>query len=320
MAKVGLLNTTRGLNAAELEETLNAQLGNAEKAKELANTISLASAREMEKVSLERLTYAQFQANLTAKGLTQEQALAIGTALGYSGAIDTETIAVNDLSFATLSAKLNQLGYTQEQIKATGVALGFSSAATAETLSIQGLTYAELQAKLTQAGLNAAQVKAITIQLGYSTAIASATTATSAFSGALTWLHLTIKKTVLALKGFVFAHPIITAITAAITIGVVAWNKYKKAQEEAQQAFENALEKIKERRDALEEEVSDIQSVVKEYEVLGKKTNLTSDEKERLVDLQSQLNKLYDTESKGIDLVNGKYDEQIEKIRTLNKE
>lgn len=320
MAKVGLMNTTRGLSKVELEEALNAQLGNEEKARELTQTISLASAQEMERVSLEQLTYAQLQAKLMAQGLTQEQAILVGTALGYSGAIDGEVLAVRNLSFAQLEAKLQQVGLNAEQIRGTGAALGFSKAATAEKLSIQGLSYAELQAKLTQAGLNAEQVKAITTQLGYSTATASATAATSAFSGALTWLHLTIKKIVLALKGLVLAHPIITAITAAVTVGALAWKHYKNEQEETNKAFKEALENIKERRDSLKKEVDDIQSIIDEYEELGQKTNLTSDEKERLVELQSQLNKSYDTEAKGIDLVNGKYDDQIGKIKALNAE
>ena len=320
MAKVGLMNTTRGLSKVELEEALNAQLGNEEKARELAQTISLASAQEMEKVSLEQLTYAQLQAKLMAQGLTQEQAILVGTALGYSGAIDGEVLAVRNLSFAQLEAKLQQVGLNQEQIKGTGIALGFSSAATKETLAIKGLSYAELEAKLQQAGLNAEQIKAIATQLGYTSTTIGATAATSAFSGVLSLAILQIKKAVIALKSLVLAHPIITAITAAITIGVVAWKKYKEELAETDERFKEALQNIKERRDSLKQEVDDIQSVSDEYEELGQKTNLTSDEKERLVELQKQLNQSYDTELRGIDLVNGKYDEQIEKIKTLNKE
>lgn len=95
---------------------------------------------------------------------------------------------------------------------------------------------------------------------------------------------------------------IITKITEAV-------NKEK----ELRQSIAETAEEAKRQTDSLN-------SLIKSYEEFADKTEYTVEEKERLKDIQDQLAESYHNEVSDIDLVNGKYDEQIAKLKKLQQE
>lgn len=90
------------------------------------------------------------------------------------------------------------------------------------------------------------------------------------------------------------------------------------SEEEAAKAFQENVEKIKEKSEKYKEATKNIQDYIVTYKELGNKTKLTAEEKQQLVDIQEQLIDTYGSEAKGIDLINGKYDEQIQKLKKLS--
>lgn len=91
-------------------------------------------------------------------------------------------------------------------------------------------------------------------------------------------------------------------------------------------AEENARKRSEELTSSYEDEKKNIDDSIAKYKELSEKLNDTSlstsevkSIKEQLLSVQDQLNKKYGAEITQIDLVNGKYDEQIKKLDTLAK-
>ncbi len=119
------------------------------------------------------------------------------------------------------------------------------------------------------------------------------------------------------------AHPIIVGLTTAITVGVTAWNAYKKRQEKA----DEALKKSTELTETYKQEQTDLDSTIEKYKDLNEQltnASLTTEEynaiKTQLSSLQDDLVSKYGEEASAIDIVNGKYDEQIKKLETISRE
>lgn len=102
------------------------------------------------------------------------------------------------------------------------------------------------------------------------------------------------------------------AITAFSLISGAISAHNQKLEEAKQKALENAQ--------AQKEEYDQLQGLISSYEELGKKTDLTVTEKDQLKTIQEQLNGLYEDEKTNIDLVNGSYQTQIDKLKELSKE
>ena len=109
------------------------------------------------------------------------------------------------------------------------------------------------------------------------------------------------------------------AFTWAITKAYEAVDNYVHAQEYAMEASKNLTDTYTSEKSSLEENIA-------QYEELGKKlddTSLSAEElqsvKQQLSSVQDSLNKKYGYEATQIDLVNGKYDEQIAKLDELAK-
>ena len=99
---------------------------------------------------------------------------------------------------------------------------------------------------------------------------------------------------------------LINAIIAGITKLV---NKQKELAEQ-----------IKENTDKAKEYSETIDDLIDKYSEFANKTSYTTEEKETLLDIQNQLVSIFGQEASAIDLVNGKYEEQIKTIQNLNKE
>ena len=109
---------------------------------------------------------------------------------------------------------------------------------------------------------------------------------------------------------------------ASLVISILIEKLYElvTAEDDSQQKHEEYIQKLKEESEEYQQSVESIQDYIKQVKELRSKTSLTADEREQLLNIQKELIDTYGSEVQGIDLVNGKYDEQIAKLRELEKE
>ena len=102
----------------------------------------------------------------------------------------------------------------------------------------------------------------------------------------------------------------VTVLTGAVMGLVMAMNHAKKKAEEIKQVQEQLNQQT-------QEEARQIQDLTQNYKDLHDPITGVVTDKERLLELQRELSLAYGSEANGIDLVNGKYEEQIEKLNEL---
>lgn len=115
-----------------------------------------------------------------------------------------------------------------------------------------------------------------------------------------------------------------TAISMGITLAISALisqiSKWVHAQEEARQKAIELTNSYKEQKDSLDSQIEKY----KELKETLDKGNLSTDEtrsiKEQLLEIQKSLIESYGSEASNIDLVNGKYKEQLGLLSELSKE
>lgn len=82
----------------------------------------------------------------------------------------------------------------------------------------------------------------------------------------------------------------------------------------------NDMNELAEGVKALNSEKTEVEELVQQYQELTKFSGDAGSKKEALIKIQDSLVEKFGDEAKGIDLVNGKYDEQIAKIKELSDE
>ena len=108
--------------------------------------------------------------------------------------------------------------------------------------------------------------------------------------------------------------------TLALTAAISGYQKYKQAQKEM---IDNAVESGEELNSWNQELDDSIKSIEDYKKILSDNTSSEEDvtsAKEALIEIQDKLVERYGDEAEGIDLVNGKIDDQIEKIKELKRE
>lgn len=85
-------------------------------------------------------------------------------------------------------------------------------------------------------------------------------------------------------------------------------------------AHKDLLESTKENLNIDKENQKVMQEVIDEYAEFANKTSYTAEEKSKLNEIQSKLIETYGSEADNIDLVNGKYDEQLKLLQEINLE
>lgn len=126
----------------------------------------------------------------------------------------------------------------------------------------------------------------------------------------------------------------VAALNATISMGVtlliseaIEWvMKWANAEEEAAEKAKEEAEKAKEAKQKLreenkesaetaKEELNTIKDLISQYEQFKNITYLTTTQKETLKGIQDQLIETFGDEAEGIDLINGKYRENIELLK-----
>lgn len=144
---------------------------------------------------------------------------------------------------------------------------------------------------------------------------------TDGFKESIGNLSLGAKAGQVALKGLALVgNTLAMAFASWIATEIISWLN------DLAHAEENARKRSEELTSSYEDEKKNIDDSIAKYKELSEKLNdssLSTSEvksiKEQLLSVQDQLNKKYGAEATQIDLVNGKYDEQIKKLDALAK-
>lgn len=220
-------------------------------------------------------------------------------------ALGTRMVAVrNNVTQFTQAMNLSRstTALTENQVtQLTGYVNGLSRAQLRCVVSSRQLNDEQRISILTAAGLTRAEAQAQLQTWNLTNATNTQTGATFSLRGA--WEGL---------KASIASNPIGLIVTA-LTLATTAITTVKQKQEELRQSISETAREAKEQTDSLND-------LIKSYEEFADKTSYTAEEKERLKSIQEQLVDTYHTEADGIDLVNGKYDEEIAKLKELKKE
>ena len=180
-----------------------------------------------------------------------------------------------------------------------------SKSQTELVLSSTALTDAQRVAILTGQGMSASEAEAAVSAMGLSTANVSATASTVSLGTAFKGLWTTL-----------MANPLIL-VAAGVTATVTAYSAYQQSVEDALKAESDAGQKFIENTNSIQENIDKVKEL---RESLASGT-LSEEEayqaKSDLLFIQNQLSESYGSQADGIDLVNGKLDEQISKMNEL---
>lgn len=234
------------------------------------------------------------------KGFT---VLATGIASAYT--------KLNEFNTAMQIVKAGNIGEAQIDALAKATA-NLSTSQLKAVLSSEALSTEQRIAILTSQGMSAAEAKAALATMGLSTAEGTATASTLSLTAAAKGLWATLK----ANPFFIVA----TAVTAAVSM----YSSYKQKVEEAkraeEEAHQTAIQTAQDNINKRNQEIKTLQDAISQYKQYKDVTQLTAEQKQNLTAIQSSLNEMFGQEAAGIDLLNGKYDESIEKLQTLAKE
>ena len=201
------------------------------------------------------------------------------------------------------------------------------------TNAVQGLNVQNMAAVLSTTALSEADQIAILMTEGLTeeeakealaaAAASKSTGVLAAIQGTATAATTGLMSAFRGLWATLVSNPLMLIVTA-ITVGITAYNRYKQSVEEAKRAEEEAHQKAiqaaQENVNKRNEELKTIQDAISQYRQYENVTELTAEQKQNLTAIQSSLNEMFGQEAAGIDLLNGKYDESIEKLQTLAKE
>ena len=122
-----------------------------------------------------------------------------------------------------------------------------------------------------------------------------------------------------------FATTALDGIISALVIGgitllVKSIDDYIHASEKAAEAAHKEAEEAKERLKKSQEETGTLDELISKYEELGKKSIRDNSTNKELLDIQNQINEIIGKQYNNLDLVNGKYQKQLEVLRNIRNE
>ena len=211
----------------------------------------------------------------------------------------------SNLGTAMDMLKAGNLG-TSEFQKLLTLTQNLSKSQTELVLSSTALSNEQRVAILTGQGMSTSEAEATVTAMGLSTANASATASTVSLGTAFKGLWSTL-----------MANPLIL-VAAGVTATVTAYSAYQQSVEDALKAESDAGQKFIENTQSIQENIDKVKEL---RESLASGT-LSEEEayqaKSDLLSIQNQLSESYGSQADGIDLVNGKLDEQISKMNELS--
>lgn len=206
-------------------------------------------------------------------------------------------------------------GMTQTQITAAIAARTVTEQSLSEQLIAKTITEAQYDVLMKERIVTQAVMNADMANLTVTTGAASIAAKEKAAADAA--LNATQIATASSAKGLQMAMVGLTlGITAALMIGIPFIQWLSKADERQQKLLADGADLAKK----YDEESKSLSDLVKSYQELSTSGKVDTDTKKQLLDIQTKLVSSYGSEAEGLDLVNGKYQEQIDKLQKVSKE
>ena len=232
-----------------------------------------------------------------------------GTALKTVGKMESLSKGTQKYITALDDLKKSCVGLTDAQLKQVLSNTSLGKSERIKILQYQGLTKAQAKAKLAQMGLT----QATNAQSASNT---KATISTFSFSAAVKGLGANLKAAFLS-------NPIgisIMVISTLIGIATSAISKHNQKLEEARQKAAELANAYKEQQKSLDSQIKKYKELKESLDSGNLSTEETRSIKEQLLEIQNSLIVSYGNEASNIDLVNGKYREQLGLLEELSKE
>ncbi len=200
-------------------------------------------------------------------------------------------------------------GRSEQNLLAIGAACkGLNDNQLKLILSTKGLRDSQRLVILEGMGVVEAERQQTLATLGFASAETTATAATFSLKGAFT-----------ALKTVIATNPL-GAIFTAVTTLTMLFSLVKQKQDETRQKAIELTNAYKEQKDSLDAQIEKYKELKETLDNGNLSTNETRSIKEQLLEIQKSLIESYGNEASNIDLVNGKYKEQLGLLSELSKE
>lgn len=215
--------------------------------------------------------------------------------------LDALRIIGSKYSLETLKSAIAQSTLNEQQIKSILLANGLQG-------ELLKTTTAELAQITSTNTLSASQVGATTSTLGLGTA----------FKG----LGIAIKNSVKSMLTWIRTTPAgaLTAIATAIGSVLTVVNHLEQAEKRESDNAVELYEKSQDKINSNKEEAKSLEELIDKYKELKSKSNMDSDTREQIKNLQYDIVDLVGSEASSLDLVNGRLDEQLDKLKEITNE
>ena len=191
---------------------------------------------------------------------------------------------------------------------------GMTAEQAASVLSTTALTESKQTEILVNSGLFESEEAAKTAVLAHSKANIVEAGSTEAVTAASTKLTLILK----GLWKTILAHPYLVA-GAAILAVINLMKKYQEAQEEAYKSAQEAAAQSKQNLEDAKSEADQVDELINKYKELAEKGTQDIETRNEIKEVQDKILELVGQQASGLDLVNGKLDEQLEKLKQIRQ-
>lgn len=113
-------------------------------------------------------------------------------------------------------------------------------------------------------------------------------------------------------KTLLFNTVLNIGLTAAISGIVYLFDSWIHEEEQLQQEHEEMIQKLQETSDKYKEAANNAANYLTTYKEILAKDEITQEDREKLLEMQNSILDTYGQQAEGIDLVNGKYQEQLD--------
>ena len=109
-------------------------------------------------------------------------------------------------------------------------------------------------------------------------------------------------------------------VIAAIGAAISAMNFFSESQIKDSNSAKEAAEKHIEKTNTLKDEEKEVSKLIERYKELASSETINSETRTEIRDIQKEINSLVSVETQGLDLVNGQLDDQLAKLKEIQKE
>lgn len=226
------------------------------------------------------------------------------------------TAALTDEERKNVLANLDSIRSTNEQkIAFVAKKYNLDKATVAQQLSIEAdkkYTQAEIEARIAASDFGKSLSKQQQKQMAAELATRSHSASLKEWAGNMA---LAVKA---AAKNFISSPiAIISAITTIASVGI---NAIRNAQEKAKQAAEENEQKVNDVASAANDQREQLNDLIAQYSKLASAGDFDSSSREQARSIQDQITELVGSQANNLDLVNGKLDDEVSKLKNISAE